>query len=64
MKISSIDGKHTSKNLENRGTDMPAPATMPPLTEEETCMDLLLWRHAEAEDGFPDLKRELTARGE
>ena len=27
-------------------------------------MDLLLWRHAEAEDGFPDLKRELTARGE
>ncbi len=27
-------------------------------------MDLLLWRHAEAEDGFPDLKRKLTARGE
>ena len=27
-------------------------------------MDLLLWRHAEAEDGFPDLKRILTARGE
>lgn len=27
-------------------------------------MDLLLWRHAEAEDGFPDLKRRLTARGE
>ena len=43
---------------------MPAPATMPPLTEEETCMDLLLWRHAEAEDGIPDLKRKLTARGE
>lgn len=31
---------------------------------EETRMDLLLWRHAEAEDGFPDLKRKLTARGE
>ncbi|MFT3847890.1 MAG: histidine phosphatase family protein [Propionivibrio sp.] len=27
-------------------------------------MDLLLWRHAEAEDAIPDLKRELTARGE
>ncbi len=27
-------------------------------------MDLLLWRHAEAEDGFPDLKRKLTVRGE
>ena len=27
-------------------------------------MDLLLWRHAEAEEGFPDLKRNLTARGE
>ncbi len=27
-------------------------------------MDLLLWRHAEAEDGFPDSKRKLTARGE
>ena len=27
-------------------------------------MDLLLWRHAEAENGFPDLKRKLTARGE
>ncbi len=31
---------------------------------EETRMDLLLWRHAEAEDGIPDLKRKLTARGE
>ena len=59
--------KHAPKNLENRGPDMPAqqsPATMPPLTEEETRMDLLLWRHAEAEDGFPDLKRKLTTRGE
>ena len=27
-------------------------------------MDLLLWRHAEAEDGTPDAKRRLTARGE
>jgi len=27
-------------------------------------MDLLLWRHAEAEDGGPDLARKLTAKGE
>ena len=27
-------------------------------------MDLLLWRHAEAEDGFPDEARKLTPRGE
>ena len=27
-------------------------------------MDLLLWRHAEAEDGEDDLKRRLTERGE
>jgi len=26
-------------------------------------MDLILWRHAEAEDAFPDLGRELTAKG-
>lgn len=26
-------------------------------------MDLILWRHAEAQDGVPDLERELTARG-
>jgi len=26
-------------------------------------IDLLLWRHAEAEDGAPDRARELTARG-
>jgi phosphohistidine phosphatase len=38
-------------------------ATVPDLPEE-TRMDLLLWRHAEAEDGYPDLKRKLTARGE
>ena len=41
-----------------------SPATMPNLPEEETRMDLLLWRHAEAEDGFPDAKRKLTTRGE
>ncbi|MSQ20237.1 MAG: hypothetical protein EXR39_11960 [Betaproteobacteria bacterium] len=27
-------------------------------------MDLLLWRHAEAEDGANDLARKLTKRGE
>lgn len=27
-------------------------------------MDIILWRHAEAEDGLPDAKRKLTARGE
>lgn len=27
-------------------------------------MDLLLWRHAEAEDGNNDLQRRLTSRGE
>ncbi|MDD2885843.1 MAG: histidine phosphatase family protein [Dechloromonas sp.] len=27
-------------------------------------MDLLLWRHAEAEDGEEDLRRRLTERGE
>jgi phosphohistidine phosphatase len=26
-------------------------------------MDLILWRHADAEDGEPDLERRLTARG-
>jgi phosphohistidine phosphatase len=26
-------------------------------------MDLILWRHADAEDGRPDLQRELTAKG-
>ena len=26
-------------------------------------MDLILWRHAEAEDGSPDLERRLTPRG-
>ncbi len=27
-------------------------------------MDLILWRHAEAEDGFPDHARALTTKGE
>lgn len=35
-----------------------------PDSQSETRMDLLLWRHAEAEDGTPDLKRKLTTRGE
>ena len=26
-------------------------------------MDLILWRHAEAEEGTPDLERRLTAKG-
>lgn len=29
----------------------------------DTSMDLLLWRHAEAEDGDDDMKRRLTERG-
>ena len=27
-------------------------------------MDLILWRHAEAVDGYPDAERALTAKGE
>jgi phosphohistidine phosphatase len=27
-------------------------------------MELILWRHAEAEEGEPDLRRKLTSRGE
>lgn len=27
-------------------------------------MDLILWRHAEAHDGSPDLERELTGKGQ
>lgn len=30
----------------------------------DRAMDLLLWRHAEAEDGEDDLKRRLTERGQ
>lgn len=29
----------------------------------DATMDIILWRHAEAEDGAPDAKRKLTARG-
>ena len=28
-----------------------------------TQMDLILWRHADAEEGYPDLARNLTAKG-
>ena len=35
-----------------------------PLFPKDTTMDLLLWRHAEAEDGTDDLKRRLTERGQ
>lgn len=35
---------------------------MPTFPGDKT-MDLLLWRHAEAEDGEDDLKRRLTERG-
>lgn len=37
-------------------------AAKSPVSNEKT-MDILLWRHAEAEDGAPDAKRRLTARG-
>jgi phosphohistidine phosphatase len=37
---------------------------MMPDFQEGTTMDLLLWRHAEAEDGEDDMKRRLTQRGE
>lgn len=39
---------------------------MPVNDDSETTMDLILWRHAEAEDGDgkSDVKRRLTARGE
>lgn len=35
-----------------------------PVFNRDTTMELLLWRHAEAEDGEDDLKRRLTERGE
>lgn len=34
------------------------------LNSVETGMDLILWRHADAEDGVPDAGRKLTAKGE
>lgn len=43
---------------------MPRPPTTPAAFAEEGGMELLLWRHAEAEEGYPDLDRKLTARGE
>ena len=39
-----------------------AAATAP--ADDERRLDLLLWRHAEAEYGFPDHTRKLTKRGE
>jgi len=30
----------------------------------DDCMDLILWRHADAEDGVPDTARKLTSKGE
>lgn len=39
-------------------------ANMPSLMSTETHMELLLWRHAEAVEGTPDLMRKLTVRGE
>lgn len=30
---------------------------------EEITMDLILWRHADAQDGMPDMGRALTERG-
>jgi phosphohistidine phosphatase len=40
---------------------------LPANNDEEITMDLILWRHAEAEEGegrTPDAKRRLTARGD
>ncbi len=34
-----------------------------PSAAAEKTMDIILWRHAEAEDGMPDAKRKLTERG-
>jgi len=34
------------------------------LDQMETGMDLILWRHADAEDGVPDTSRKLTEKGE
>jgi phosphohistidine phosphatase len=32
--------------------------------QEDGEMDLILWRHAEAADGMPDMARNLTAKGQ
>lgn len=34
------------------------------LSSEDRTLDLILWRHADAEDGVPDNARKLTAKGE
>ena len=34
------------------------------LDSAESGMDIILWRHADAEDGVPDSSRKLTAKGE
>lgn len=50
-----------------RATDnaaAPAAPRQPVLRKTEYKMDLLLWRHAEAEEGPVDLARRLTPRGE
>ena len=46
--------------------EIPLQQSQPTIADfaEESTMDLLLWRHAEAEDGYPDQKRRLSARGE
>ena len=46
--------------------EIPLQQSQPTIADlaKESTMDLLLWRHAEAEDSIPDLKRRLTARGE
>ncbi|BBP01266.1 histidine phosphatase family protein [Sulfuriferula nivalis] len=33
------------------------------MTDLSRIMDLILWRHADAVDGIPDISRELTAKG-
>jgi phosphohistidine phosphatase len=33
------------------------------MPKERETFDLILWRHADAEDGYPDSARELTGRG-
>ena len=33
------------------------------MARKDTAMDLILWRHAEAEEGMPDRARALTPRG-
>ncbi|MEJ1958668.1 MAG: hypothetical protein WDM70_03785 [Nitrosomonadales bacterium] len=34
------------------------------ILSQKEIMDLILWRHAEAEEGVHDLSRQLTAKGE